>query len=146
MEKQTFKILIEAPKEKVWDILWSNDTYPLWTAPFGEGSSAETDWKEGSKALFLSAANEGMVSRIAKNIPYEFMSINHIGMIKNGVEDLSSPDVKEWAGCFENYTLTQENGHTNLIVEMDIIKKYQDYFVKIWPIALEKVKDLSENK
>ena len=146
MEKQTFKILIEAPKEKVWEILWSKDTYPLWTAPFGEGSTAETDWNEGSKALFLSAANEGLVSRIAKNVPYEFMSINHLGMIKNGVEDLTSNDVKEWAGCFENYTLKQEAGITNLIIEMDVVEKFQDYFIKTWPKALEKVKDLSENK
>jgi uncharacterized protein YndB with AHSA1/START domain len=33
MEKQEFKISINAAPEKVWDILWNDSTYPVWTAP-----------------------------------------------------------------------------------------------------------------
>ena len=45
MEKQTFKITIDAPREKVWDVLWSDDTYREWTSVFSPGSRAETDWR-----------------------------------------------------------------------------------------------------
>lgn len=69
MERKEFRTTIDAPKEKVWQVLWNDETYPKWTAPFGEGSRAETDWKEGSKVLFLGAEGEGMVSRIAENRP-----------------------------------------------------------------------------
>ncbi|MBD0850340.1 SRPBCC family protein [Maribacter arenosus] len=144
MERKEFKTTINAPREKVWKVLWGDSTYPKWTAPFGEGSRAETDWKEGSKVHFLSADGGGMVSRIAKNRPNEFMSIEHLGIAKNGVEDTTSEKVKEWKGAMENYSLLDKEGKTMLLVAMDIADEYLDYFVKVWPKAFEKVKELSE--
>src|SRR5687767_9008114 len=105
MEKQQFKTTINAPREKVWTMLWGKDSYRQWTAPFAEGSSAETDWKKGSRVLFLDGKGNGMIARIEENIPNEYMSIEHIGEIINGVEDTESAKVKEWAGAHENYTL-----------------------------------------
>ena len=52
MEKQRFKIAISAKPEKVWDVLWNDQTYREWTSVFSDGSHAETDWKKGSKVLF----------------------------------------------------------------------------------------------
>ena len=144
MEKQYFKVSIDAPREKVWEILWGKTSYPAWTSAFAEGSRAETDWKKGSKALFLDAKNEGMISTIAENKPNEFMSIKHLGIVKKGVEDLDSEKTKEWAGALENYTLKTVNGKTELTVDMDITDEFKDYFLKTWPMALEKVKELAE--
>lgn len=144
MERQVFNISIDASAEKIWNILFSEATYSVWTSVFSEGSGAETDWQEGSKVLFLNADKEGMVSTIAINKPYEFMSIKHLGTVKNGVEDLNSEQTKAWAGAFENYTLKAVNGKTELSVEMDIIEEYKDYFLKTWPKALEKVRELAE--
>jgi|SRR5437762_3182081 len=144
MEKQYFKVSIDAPREKVWDILWGNTSYPAWTSTFAEGSRVETDWKKGSKALFLDGKNEGMVSTIAENKPNEFMSIKHLGIVKGGVEDLDSEKTKEWAGALENYTLKTVNGKTELTVDMDMTNEFKDYFLKTWPKALEKVKELAE--
>ncbi|HMB62760.1 MAG TPA: SRPBCC domain-containing protein [Eudoraea sp.] len=146
MERKEFRTTIDASKEKVWEVLWKDETYRQWTAPFGEGSRAETDWKEGSKVLFLSADGGGMVSRIAKSRPNEFMSIEHLGFVKDGIEDTKSEKVKEWRGAMENYTLKDNEGKTMLVVAMDIADEYLDYFLKVWPKALEKVKDLSENQ
>lgn len=144
MEKQTFNIYIDAPREKVWDILWNDATYPEWTSAFCEGSKVETDWREGSKALFLNGTNEGMVSRIAANKPNEFMSIEHLGMIKDGVEDVDSEQVKAWAGALENYSLKSMNGKTELTVDMDLTEEMKEYFLSTWPTALDKVKALAE--
>lgn len=144
MEKQKFKIAIDASREKVWNVLWGDDSYRAWTAAFAEGSHVKTDWKKGSKALFLNAKNEGMVSTIAENRPNEFMSIKHLGVVKNGVEDLHSEKTKEWAGALENYTLRTVNGKTELTVDMDITDEYKDYFQKTWPKALNKLKELAE--
>jgi hypothetical protein len=63
-----------------------------------KGSYAVTDWNVGSKALFLSPQGEGMVSRIVAHRPNEFLSIEHLGIVKNGVEDTKSEAVKAWAG------------------------------------------------
>ena len=144
MEKQTFRISIDAPREKVWDILWSDDTYRQWTSVFSQGSRAETDWKEGSKILFLNADNEGMVSRIARSKQNEFMSFEHLGEVHNGVEDTESERVKKWSGSTENYTLKTLNGHTEMTVDMDITDDFKDYFAETWPKALEKLKAITE--
>lgn len=144
MERQHFIILIDAPRERVWQILWNDQSYREWTSVFGEGSRAETDWKKGSKVLFLGGSNEGMVSKIEENITNEFMSIRHLGIVKNGVEDMDSEEVKKWKGAMENYTLKDVNGKTELIIDMDISEEHSDYFQTTWPKALEKVKEIAE--
>ena len=144
MEKKEFKITIDAPREKVWNILWGETSYPQWTSVFAEGSTAKTDnWKKGSKVLFLDGKGSGMVSTIVENIPNEFISFQHLGTIKDGVEATGS---SEWANSLENYTLKKTNGKTELTVAMDITEEYLDYFLKTWPNALEKVKELAEGK
>ncbi|HEY0677262.1 MAG TPA: SRPBCC domain-containing protein [Chitinophagaceae bacterium] len=144
MEKQTFRISIDAPREKVWNVLWNKDTYPAWTSVFSEGSRAETDWKKGSKVLFLDGKGQGMVSKIEENKPNEYMSIEHLGYVIDGVEDTESEKVKDWKGAHENYTLKGQDNKTELIVDMDITKEYLDYFKDTWPKALDKVKELAE--
>ncbi len=144
-----FKIEINAPREKVWDVLFGEKTYPIWTTAFSEGSSVQTDWKKGSKALFLDSNNRGMVSKIVENVPNEFMSIEHLGMYDNGVEDYDSEHVKSWAGAKENYTLTDLGGktHLDIFMEMDESeenKQMIDMFAEMWPKALAKVKELAE--
>lgn len=144
MERLTFKTTIDAPREKVWKLLWSDESYRKWTSAFSEGSRAVTDWKEGSKVLFLGEGEDGMVSRIARNIPNEYMSIEHLGMIMNGVEDLDSEEVKKWSGALENYTLKDVNGKTELFIETDMDDSYVEEFKKIWPKALDILKTMAE--
>lgn len=143
-----FTILINAPKEKVWKTLWDDVTYRQWTAAFGEGSHAEGDWTKGSKILFLGPGNDGgMVSMIAENIPNEYMSIRHLGIVKNGVEDTESEEAKQWANASENYRLQETDGKTKVDITLSgaqIPKEFEDFFVNAWPEALEKLKELSE--
>ncbi|MBL7738823.1 MAG: SRPBCC domain-containing protein [Chitinophagaceae bacterium] len=145
MEKLNFTITINATPEKVWKILWDDATYRKWTAAFSESSHAKSDWKQGSKILFLDGEGRGMVSRIAESRPNEYMSFEHLGEIRDGVEDTSSERVKGWAGSHENYTLKKINDQTELIIDMDINEEFKDMFASIWPKALENVKQLSEN-
>lgn len=152
MEKINFNILINAAPEKVWKVLWADDTYRKWTAAFSEGSHAQTDWKQGSKVLFLDGSGQGMVSRIAVNKPNEYMSFEHLGEVKDGIEDTTRERVKQWAGAHENYTLKKVNlpdgqagEKTELLIDMDITAEFKDMFSEIWPRALANVKDLSEN-
>lgn len=145
MEKLNFKTVIDATPEKVWNVLWNDDTYRKWTSAFSEGSYAETDWKQGSKVLFLDGEGRGMVSRVAENRPNEYMSIEHLGVVDGGVEDTTSESVKQWAGAHENYTLNKVGGKTELLIDMDINDEFKEMFSTIWPKALENVKNLSEN-
>ena len=66
-------------------------------------------------------------------------------MVIDGVEDRESKTAKAWAGIQENYTLKTVNGKTELTAENDIAENYLDEFLKTWPKALEKVKELAES-
>lgn len=144
MEKLKFNTTINAPKEKVWNALWDGENYRKWTAVFSEGSTVETDWKKGSKVLFTDGKGSGMVSEIADNIPNEYMSFRHLGMVNDGVEDTTSEKVKDWAGAMENYKLKDTDGKTELEVELDIVDEHKGYFADAFPKALQKVKEISE--
>jgi len=142
MKKLNFSVRINAPREKVWNVLWGDDTYLQWTKPFGEGGKVVTDnWKEGSKVLFLGADGSGMFSTVASNKPNEYMSFKHLGEMKEGKEQPAS----DWAGSMENYTLKDANGGTELLVDMDVAEEYEEMFSGIFPKALNIVKELSEN-
>jgi hypothetical protein len=150
MQKIHFSIQINAPKDKVWDIMHGEDTYREWTKAFHEGSYYKGDWSEGSKMLFLgpdeTGKNEGgMVSRIKENRKYEFISIEHLGIVVNGVEDTTSEEARKWAPAFENYTFTEKDGGTEVNVDMEAANdEYKEMFESIWPKALLKLKEIAE--
>ena len=140
MKKKTYSVQIDATPAVVWTTLWSPATYNAWTSVFAEGSSAETDWKEGSQVIFGDGKGNGMISRIATSRPNEFMSFEHMGVIKDGKKE----PAPEWAGAQENYTLVSKNGRTELNVEIDIDGDMAAYFDKTFPVALDKLKSLAE--
>lgn len=147
MDKKQYVIEIDAPKEKVWSTLWNDATYREWTSAFTEGSWAQTDWETGSKVLFLDGKGSGMVSVIVENKPNEFMSIKHLGTVKDGVENTESEEIKQWAGAMENYTLKTVDGNTQVLVEMNftgLSPEMLNYFEQTWPKALNKLKEVAE--
>ena len=145
MDRKEFRITIDAPKETVWQTLWDKSTYRKWTSAFAEGSTVETDdWKKDSKVLFLDGKGNGMVSTVAENIPYRFMSFKHVGEIKNGVEDTAAAAAAGWAGATENYTLKEEGNKTEVVVDMDISEEFFEMFSQVWPKALNSLKELAE--
>jgi uncharacterized protein YndB with AHSA1/START domain len=144
MTRLTFTIAINAPKELVWRTMLEDDTYRKWTSVFYEGSYAVTDWKPGSKALFLAPDGSGMVSRVAEHRPNEWLSLEHLGMVKDGVEDTESAEVRQWAGARENYALREGTGHVVLTIHMDTTDDQKQYFQDTWPKALSALKELSE--
>ena len=86
----------------------------------------------------------GMVAVIAENRPYEFISIKHIGMINNGVEDTTSEEATKWTPAYENYTFKEKDGRTEVLVKIDIEEEYHEIFEEMWPQALQRLKELSE--
>ena len=87
-----------------------------------------------------------MVSRIAENKPYEFISIEHLGIIHNGVEDTTSDEARKWAPAYENYSFKEKDGATEVLVDIDVDEKETEAFNKMWPEALQKLKEIAEKK
>ncbi len=145
MKKLVFTTAINAPVSKVWKVLWSDETYNKWTSVFSPGSTAKSDWKEGSKVHFLDGQGNGMFSVIDELKAHELMSFRHIGLIKNGEEQPEDEETKKWSGSIETYTLSNADGKTELKVEVDVDDAFGEYMNKTFPEALKKVKELSES-
>ncbi|WP_370897855.1 SRPBCC family protein [Chryseobacterium gossypii] len=146
METLSYEKIINAPLQKVWDILWNPETYKEWTQYFSPGSTMKSDWKVGGKTYFMNAENEGMVSTIDSLDEPNQVVFKHLGMIdKNGVEDLHSKEVMEWSGSFEKYFLTDLEGKTKLHAEVQVEKQWEDHMNTGFIKGLEVVKNLAEN-
>lgn len=142
-------IQIDAPAEKVWHAMLDDATYREWTEAFNPGSYFEGNWEQGSNMRFLGPDPEtgklgGMLSRIAENRPNEFVSIEHIGIIENGIEDTASDRAKEWTPAYENYTLVEKDGKTEVQIDVDVDEKYAEEMGQMWEDGLKRLKEVAE--
>ena len=160
MEKLQFKVSINAPVSKVYDFMLginNKSTYEQWTSLFYPTSTYEGNWDKGNKILFLGVDEKGekggMVSRIAENIPNQFVSIQHYGLLKADQEITEGPEVEKWANGFENYTFEENNarpddpvgrGTTTVTVDLDTTADFIDYMNQSYPKALDKLKEICE--
>jgi uncharacterized protein YndB with AHSA1/START domain len=146
--KLHFEIDINAPKKRVWEVMFADATYREWTSAFSPGSYFEGSWTQGARIRFLGpnpgGEPSGISSRIAEVRPYEFMGIEHLGMINAGVEDTTSDAVKRWVGAREHYSFSETNGVTMLRVEQDMATEYEAMMRDMWPKALAKLKAIVE--
>ena len=149
MQKLHFSTHINAPREKVWNLMLEDATYREWTRAFGENNYFKGDWNKGSKIQFVGVDTEtgaemGMTSRIAENRLHEFVSIEHLGIVANGVEDTTSEEARKWSPAFENYTFIEKDGGTEVQVDLDVLEEYAGMFNAMWPDALQRLKTLCE--
>lgn len=148
LEKLHFEIDIQAPALEVHKTMLDREGYTTWTSEFNPTSHYEGSWEKGSKMLFIgtdeNGVKGGMVARIAENIPGKFVSIEHLGIIAEGKEITSGPEVEGWAGARENYTLTETKGKTRVSVDVDSNSEFKAYFSEAWPRALKKLKEICE--
>ncbi|WP_261512579.1 SRPBCC family protein [Chryseobacterium paludis] len=141
MERLTYEIRINATPEKIWTVLWSKMTYRQWTAAFTEGSFYQGNLEEGSIVKFLDPNNNGMYSRVEKNIPNKEIKFLHLGEIYEGVE---AP--QDWGEATESYVLEETENGTILKSEIQTPAEFKDFFEEKFPNALEIVKNLSQNQ
>ncbi|MDP2388498.1 MAG: SRPBCC domain-containing protein [Bacteroidota bacterium] len=149
LETMHFEIKINASADKVYKAMLDEKKYQEWTAAFNPaGSYYKGSWRKGSKIEFLGPDKKGelggMVSRIKENIPNNFVSIEHLGVIKNGKEIMSGPEAETFVGSLENYTFKEDHGNTLLLVDTDSNQELKKIFLDAWPKALSKVKEISE--
>jgi hypothetical protein len=128
----------------------NKSTYEQWTALFNPTSTYEGSWEKGSKVLFVGVDEKGekggMVSRIVENIPNQFVSIQHYGLLKGGEEFTEGPEMEKWANGMENYTFVESNGAITVTVDLlNIPEEFIDYMNDAYPKALEKLKEICEN-
>lgn len=152
MNKLQYTIKINAPANRIYDLMLgisNKSTYEQWTAMFNPTSTYEGNWNKGSKMLFVGFDQKGnkggMVSEIADNITNKYISIRHYGLVQSNMEITTGPEVEKWANGFENYTFQENNGVTEIEVELvGLTEDLTEYMNASWPKALNKLKELSE--
>lgn len=151
MKKIQFTKEINASAQKVYETmlgLKDKSTYEYWTSAFNPTSTYEGSWEKGSKIHFVGVDENGkkggMVSEIEEHHPAKFISIRHYGILDGDSEITTGEQVEKWAGGHENYSYQENNATTLVTVDMDAIEEYLDYFKSTYPVALDKLKEISE--
>lgn len=149
MKKFHTSIHINAPREKVWHAMLDDEPYREWSAAFHEGSYYQGSWEAGSKISFLgpdpdTGKTGGMVSEVVENRPHEFISVKHVAIVSDGVEDSSSEEAKKWVPAHENYTFVEKDGGTEVLVDIDLEEENIPMFEKMWADALQRLKAIAE--
>jgi hypothetical protein len=85
-----------------------------------------------------------MVSIIEEKIDFQKMVFKHLGYVKNHEEQLATEESKVWEGAMESYSLQPKDGGTLLEVSLDSDNNSVTYFAAAFPLALDKIKALSE--
>lgn len=152
MQRLQFTTEINAPAQKVYETmlgLKDKSTYEHWTSAFNPTSTYEGTWEKGSKIHFVGVDENGkkggMVSEIKEHEPAKFISIRHYGFLDGEIEVTTGEQVEKWAGGHENYSYQENNGLTTVTVDIDTLDEYLDYFNNTYPLALDKLKVLSES-
>lgn len=144
MQTLTFEITVNAPRAQVWAEMLSDEGYRAWTSAFAEGSHFRGAWDEGSKILFLAPSGDGMTAEIAENRLHEFVSIRHLGLVENGLEDTTSDKARAWAPAYENFRFEDVPGGCHLTVTLDTAAGYEQYMQDTYPKALALLKQRCE--
>jgi len=139
---------IQASKERIWDVLTAPATFEQWCAAFSPGSYFEGDWTEGSTMRFL-AANEsgnaaGMVTRVERHVPAEWLRLEHIGVVDNGLAVFEGEEYEKLIPAIEEYRLSEVPGGFRLSVETEVPDSYIAFFSQAWQDALNRIKALAE--
>ncbi len=144
MKTLTFEITIHAPRARVWSTMLGPESYKTWTAAFSEGSYYTGSWEQGARINFLAPSGDGMTSVIAENRPNEFVSIRHLGVIENGIEDTTSEKVRVWAPAYENYHFADVPDGCKVTVSLDTATEWESYMLDTFPKALGLLKKMCE--
>jgi hypothetical protein len=151
MQKLQFRKEINAPVLKVYETmlgLKEKSTYEYWTATFNPTSTFEGTWAKGSKILFVgvddTGKKSGMVSEVVENKPAELVFIRHNGFLDGDLEITSGDLVEKWSGGNEIYHFEEHNDKTIVIVDIDVVDEYLDFFNTTYPKAMDKLKEICE--
>lgn len=144
MKEMKFTTEIKASRDKVWDVLWRDETFRQWAGLIDPGTYMVGELKEGSEVQFISAENGyGVTSLVERLVAGELLLLRHQADTQgHGAQERD----KEWTGGTESYSLEEKDGVTTLTVSFSVPPEQEEYFQNTYPKVMDKIKTLSENK
>ena len=142
MNELEFSIDIKATREKVWAVLWRDDTFRDWAGIIDPGTYMLGDLQQGNEVQFISAENGyGVTSFVQAIIPNEHLVLLHQVDTKSTGKQKRD---KEWTGGKEEYILTENDSVTTLKTVFDVPQDLEAYFNAAYPKALQRIKEMAE--
>ena len=150
MDRLHFTTRIDAPVHTVWTTMLDESTYREWTRLFHDGSHFIGSWNLGRVIRFLAPGDDGtrsgLVARVVANRPDEFISLEYLGAVSGGIDDTTSAHARRFAGSHEDYSFSESDGVTTLVVEVDTDEEFTAMFAAQWPRALARLTELAEER
>jgi hypothetical protein len=134
-----FEIQINATPEKVWETLFTQDSYKKWASAMNEGTYFEGNWEVGSIMKFLDPQNNGMYNLVTENIRFKVLGMKHLGWILKG--ELSP---QNWEDSTLNYILEPSEYGTLLKGTVNSLDEFVEFFNSKYPQNFEHIKRLAE--
>lgn len=146
MKSLFFNMKINAPKQKVWDIMFEPELYRAWRVAFSPNSHYEGKLEQGERIKIFDPDVGGAFASIEELEKYSSIFLRYVSIIsKDNQEDTQSDVAKAWMITTEKYTFSQSEGITILTIEIKTHDDFAEMFSKSWQLALKKLKDLVES-
>lgn len=139
MTRLYFNINIDAPKNWVWNLMWSKETFGLWMSPMGEGHYYEPALFKGGDVRWLTPSGDGMFGKVKELIPEELIVFEHHGWVNKGINCLDDPFRSE-----EKFALAYNQNVTTVSLEVDTFEEYVDLMKEKYPQVLAALKQMAE--
>lgn len=141
-----FSIDIDAPVALVHQLMLDDQGYRYWTECFADGSYYEGSWATGGQLRFLTPQGDGMLAEVVEHRPGEFVSLRHLGHLRQGVLDTDSEWARDWQPALENYRFSALGQGTRVEIEQEANEAFAHYLNTAWPPALQRLKSLCEGR
>ena len=142
MRTLEFSITINAPRTRVWQVLWQDETLRQWAGIIDPGTHMVGELKQGEEIQFISGNGYGVTSLVEAVMPNEKLVLRHKADTAGGGTQTRDD---QWSGGAESYDLTENEGLTTVTTRFDVPPELEDYFNDTYPKALAKVQQLAED-
>ena len=139
MQVLEFKKEINISPQIVWSALFDKENYNKWSSVFHAGSYYNGDLEPDAEVLLLTPEGHGMFSKITDYEPYKILTFMHLGEVQNG-----SKGEIIYENAFETYELEDLGKSTEVTVKLNCEDAYVAQMQKMFPNALEALKELAE--
>lgn len=134
------RVQINAPAQKVWQVMWDKNHYKTWAAAFTPGSHYVGDLKTGGHIQFLDPNQNGMESRVDSINENKEITFLHQNELMAGKEGRSLGNMSE------SYTLDEQDGITTLNVKVEMPEEYCTEMEVATKKAFQLLKELVESE
>ena len=146
MKTLTYSIIINKPRDVVFNTMTDNSLFPDWAKAWGEGMTCEGEWQQGEHLSFFDQTQGGTKAVIEEIVVNESIMTKHVAMInpQNIEVELTDDMMRKWIGSQENYFFKRKSETETVLEVVMITDEAFEKMMAAWPEALRLLKEICE--